>query len=194
MNLAVSLPSSSRPHFIETDRLVLSRPHPADAERIASLCNDRALAENMTVMPHPYTTDDAREWLETVRSRDEDALVYGIHLNIPERVLIGVISVERKAPDQDPELGYWLGQGYRGRGFTTEAARAILRQAFQSGRYAAVASSCRLTNIPSRRILEKCGFSYQGLGRRHIRALGHDEPVDLFRLSREQWQRRQRAH
>jgi len=190
MNMAVSL-RSPYPRFIETDRLILSRPGRQDAERIAALCNDRTLAENTAVIPHPYTMADAKNWLDTVTAGQEGDLVYAIHLNIPERVLIGAISLERKDNGQDPELGYWIGQGYRRHGFTTEAARAILRTAFQSGSCSAITSACRLTNVPSRRILEKCGFSYQGLGRKHIRALGHDEPMDLFRLSREQWLRRQ---
>ncbi|WP_342643374.1 GNAT family N-acetyltransferase [Rhodoligotrophos ferricapiens] len=190
MDMAVRLAAPAP--FIETGRLILTAPASADAGRIAALCNDRTVAENTALIPHPYAIDDALSWLASLESKSiADALVLAIRLNIPDPVLIGVVGIERKHTNGEPELGYWLGAGYRGRGFATEAAKAAIRYAFQTCGHPAIAASCRLTNIASRRVIEKCGFSYAGLIRTHMHALGKEEPMDFFRLSRDYWLRRQ---
>jgi RimJ/RimL family protein N-acetyltransferase len=44
-----------------------------------------------------------------------------------------------------------------------------------------------VTNPASRRVLEKCGFQWTGVGLCRIRALGSSVPVDRFRLERGIW-------
>lgn len=171
---------------IETDRLVLRVPEEAECARIAKMANERAIAENTARLPHPYTEDDARRWLRSLGAGERDETAFGVYLNIPKPVLIGVAGIVRTNEGAEPDLGFWIGSPYQGRGFATEAAQAVISHAFARMDLAALRSGCRITNAASRRVLEKCGFGYIGLGRRHIRALGRVEPIDLFRLTREQ--------
>lgn len=175
---------------LETGRLILQRPQPCDAERIARLANDRGLAQNTARVPHPYSLADAEEWLGAIQAGDPADAPFGVYLNIPEPVLIGVMGVEPYPPANALELGYWIGAPYRGRGFATEAARAVIAHTFAARAAPAVAAGCRITNLASRRVLEKCGFAFIGLGRCYMRALQREEPVDRFRLTRETWARR----
>jgi len=191
MTIAVTCTAPASP-FIETDRLILKRPDRSHAERIAQLCDDLTIAENTALIPHPYALSDANEWLDLIDARPSADLVFGIYLNIPDPVLIGAVSLQRDAQNRDPKLGYWLGAAYRGHGFSTEAARSVIRHGFLAHDFTAVSVSCRITNAASRRVIEKCGFTYAGLGRAHLRSLDREEPMDLFRLTREQWQRRRR--
>lgn len=55
-----------------------------------------------------------------------------------------------------PELGYWLGKEFWGRGIATQAVRAFLRLVPRRPVYAFVAKH----NLGSRRVLEKCGFVF----------------------------------
>ncbi|QPC43651.1 GNAT family N-acetyltransferase [Kaustia mangrovi] len=177
-------------HTRATDRLILARPERADAARIARLANERALAENTSRIPHPYRLSDAEAWLDTVAAMAPEDAPMGIYLNIPDPVLIGAVGIEQGTFAPDPELGYWIGAPYRGRGFATEAARAMIAHAFEHRGLSAIGAGCRITNIASRRVLEACGFAFIGLGRQYLLALDRKEPMDRFRLTRQAWLRR----
>ena len=69
----------------------------------------------------------------------------------------------------------------------SEAVRALIDHAFTNLDHKALQSSVRVTNPASRRVLEKCGFQWTGVGLCRIRALGSSVPVDRFRLERGIW-------
>jgi RimJ/RimL family protein N-acetyltransferase len=48
-------------------------------------------------------------------------------------------------------------------------------------------AGARVTNPASRRVLEKCGFQWTGVGLYRIRALASSAPIDRFRLDRGIW-------
>src|SRR6516162_1747086 len=86
-----------------------------------------------------------------------------------------------------PEIGYWLGVPFWGQGYATEAVRAVIDHAFEDLGYDVVAGGARVSNPASRRVLEKCGFQWTGVGLYRIRALASSAPVDRFRLDRRRW-------
>jgi len=88
---------------------------------------------------------------------------------------------------EDRELGYWLGVAYWGRGFATEAARAVIDYVFGDLECEALQSGARVSNPASRRVLEKCGFQWTGVQLTRIRAIASSAPVDRFRLDRGLW-------
>ena len=53
----------ARPDVVATERLTLRRPTLADVSTIAHLANDRRVAENTRRLPHPYSQDDAVEFV-----------------------------------------------------------------------------------------------------------------------------------
>jgi RimJ/RimL family protein N-acetyltransferase len=67
-------------------------------------------------------------------------------------------------PDADGvvEVSYGTNPDYRGRGYATEAARALTKFALASGRVRLVRAHSRLDNTASARVLEKCGFRRVG--------------------------------
>ena len=50
-------------------------------------------------------------------------------------------------------------------------------------------AGARVSNPASRRVLEKCGFQWTGVGLYRIRALKSSAPIDRFRLDRGLWAR-----
>jgi RimJ/RimL family protein N-acetyltransferase len=66
------------------------------------------------------------------------------------------------------ELGYWLHAEGRGRGIATRTARALALHAFNEG-VMRVEAVVRPENIPSIRVLERAGFSREGLMRSLLR-------------------------
>jgi RimJ/RimL family protein N-acetyltransferase len=86
-----------------------------------------------------------------------------------------------------PEVGYWLGAPYWGQGYCTEALHAVIDYAFTDLDHEALHAGARVTNPASRRVLEKCGFQWTGVGLYRIRAINSSAPIDRFRLERGIW-------
>lgn len=167
---------------LETERLVLRAARLGDAKAIAALANDRRIAENTRRIPHPYTVQNAEEFVMGAgEAQNELALLIARADGTP----IGACGLGFAGPV--PELGYWLGVPYWGKGYATEAARAVIDYAFQELGHAALQAGARVTNPGSRRVLEKCGFQWTGVGLCRIRAIASSAPVDMFRLDRRIW-------
>ena len=167
---------------LETERLTLRRPTLADVKAITRLADDRRIAENTRRLPHPYSQDDAIEFIRGT-AKDNCETVFLIENNYTP---IGVVGIDWRQPDT-PELGYWLGVEHWGQGFGTEAARAAIDFAFEEFDVEHLVSGARVTNPSSRNILEKCGFQWSGVELHRFEALGSSTPVDRFRLSRSVW-------
>jgi len=168
---------------LETQRLVLRAPQLEDARAVAALANDRRIAENTARIPHPYRIADAESWIIAAGAALEGETYL---ITLANRTLVGGCGFDmRDGPV--PEIGYWLGTRYWGKGYATEAVRALIDHAFTDLDHQALQSCVRVTNPGSRRVLEKCGFQWTGVGLCRIRALGSSVPVDRFRLERGIW-------
>jgi RimJ/RimL family protein N-acetyltransferase len=168
---------------LETERLVLRAPRPEDAKAVAALVNDRRIAENTARIPHPYRLEDAEKFIATANREDgESVLLITLH----DGTVIGACGLMPQER-QSPELGYWLGVAYWGKGYATEALHAVIDYIFTDLGYDAVNAGARVTNPSSRRVLEKCGFQWTGVGLRRVRALASSAPIDHFRLERRIW-------
>jgi RimJ/RimL family protein N-acetyltransferase len=167
---------------LETGRLVLRAPRCGDVKAIAALAGDQRIGKNTARIPHPYGIADAEQFVATINRRDGEAC-FGI---FRDGTLIGTCGIEPRADDA-AELGYWLGVPYRGRGFATEAARALIDYAFGELQHDTLQAGARVSNPASRRVLEKCAFQWTGVRLTRIRAINSAAPVDCFRLDRGLW-------
>ncbi len=166
---------------LETERLTLRAPRLHDAKAIARLVNDRRIAENTVRIPHPYAVDDAEEFIAACNARDGEATFVVTLAGQP----IGMCGVEPRATDA--EIGYWFGVPYWGKGYATEAVRAVIDHAFEALGHPALQAGARVSNPASRRVLEKCGFQWTGVGLYRIRTIKSSAPIDRFRLDRGLW-------
>ena len=167
---------------LETERLALRRPTLADVKAIANLANDRRIAENTRRLPHPYSQDHAIDFVRAVAENPRETVFLIEHSLTP----IGMVGIDWREQSA-PELGYWLGVEHWGRGFGTEAARAVIDFFFDEFDAEHLISGARVANPSSRNILEKCGFQWSGVELHRFEALGSSTPVDCFRLSRSVW-------
>ena len=167
---------------LETERLVLRAPRLEDAKAVAQLANDRRIAENTARIPHPYSLVDAEKFIAAV-NRDDSETVF---LITREKIVLGAVGIST-SEREPPEIGYWLGVPFWGHGYATEAVHAVIDNAFADLDLEALAAGARVTNPASRRVLEKCGFQWTGVGLTRIRALASSAPVDRFRLERAIW-------
>lgn len=84
------------------------------------------------------------------------------------------------------ELGYRYARAAWGRGIATEAGRAVLRHAFDELEIDPIVGVTHPDNRPSRHVLHKLGFRYQGL------AWHYDTHLTFYRLERDRFMARER--
>lgn len=157
---------------LQTERLRLRRPARSDAERLAQLANDAAVARMSSRIPHPYALSDAEDFLTHLEAGDEHVFA----IDHGDDGLVGMIGLHDTGK-LGPEVGYWLGQSYWGRGLATEAATAVLGWAAETGRRCVV-SSHFADNPASGAVLIKAGFLYTGeVTHTFSKARGADVPT-----------------
>ncbi|MES2751293.1 MAG: GNAT family N-acetyltransferase [Pseudomonadota bacterium] len=171
----------SRAVVLETDRLVLRQPTLADVKAIAHVVGDKRVSINLRRVPHPYTLDDAVSFVTTIADTIDT-----VFLIERERTAVGLVGVSWEN-ENAPEIGYCLGIDHWGKGFATEAARAVIDYAFEEFSINHLLSGARVLNPASRHVLEKCGFQWTGVELHRFIALGSSTPVDRFKLERGVW-------
>src|SRR5712692_6699415 len=178
---------------LETERLILRAPRFEDAEAIATLVNDRRVAENTLRIPHPYALADARAFLTAANTGDGEIAFLictqgttALGTTALGATVLGCCGIA-KLDGETPEIGYWLGVPFWGKGYATEAAHALIDHAFVDLGHDTLVAGARVSNPASRRVLEKCGFQWTGVGLYRIRALASSAPVDRFHLDRRRW-------
>ena len=147
---------------LETERLLLRPWEEGDAESLYEYAQDPAVGPIAGWPPHK----SAQESLDVIRNVLNGPESYAVCLKDDGKA-IGAIELKLKGHtdlterDDECELGYWLGKPFWGRGLMPEAARELLRHAFEDCGMKKVWCGCYDGNAKSARVQEKCGFAYQ---------------------------------
>lgn len=166
--------------FARTQRLTLRPGWPEDAPALTAAIAHEAVAFRLARLPWPYTIDHARAWLAQESRSGEVSRVILAH-DGGEARLVGGIGIH---PDGDAhEIGYWLTPDAWGRGYATEAARAMLGIARYAMGLKRLTSGHFIDNPASGRVLAKLGFHPTGVVSRHCLAQGVDKPCATLALT-----------
>ena len=165
--------------FARTQRLFLRQGWLEDAEPLAAAIGDRAVSETLARVPHPYTLDDARAYLDTPEDAWPRMLIFLMEGGAPR--LAGGIGLDEDR--HGVNLGYWIARPYWGMGIATEAGRAMLDIADTALCLDRIVASHFQGNGGSANVLTKLGFRPTGtLSRRYNAARGAILPcVDFVR-------------
>ena len=117
---------------LETERLLLRPFQLSDAKEVQRLAGDKDIASTTLNIPHPYEDGMAEGWIGTHKGLFEEGkgVVYAITSRDDGR-LIGAISLMNIVKNHQAEMGYWIGVPYWGKGYCTEAGKALLRYGFE---------------------------------------------------------------
>jgi len=119
-------------------------------------------------------------------ARDDHGYYYFIVSNPGDALLGGVtLSNVRRGAAQCATLGYWIGAPFAGKGYMQSAVRLLTAFAFRSLRLHRIEAACMTGNLPSRHVLEKCGFEREGLARRYLKINGAWEDHVIYALTEE---------
>ena len=170
--------------ILETARLMLHPYGEDDVAELVPLIGTREVAATTLRIPHPYTEQNARDFLVLIR--ESHRLWLAITLRSDGRQ-IGGIGLTVDEPHRHAELGYWLGVEYWGKGYATEAAREMLRYGFEKLRLHRIFASHFKHNPASGRVLKKLGMRYEGCQREHYRKWDQLLDSELYGILLHEW-------
>lgn len=159
-----------------TRRLTLRPPAMLDAEDIALWLSNWNVTRMLSPVPYPYARGDAEAWIAMIAGKSDE-----LHYTIHRERLIGCVSIGLDG--EVGRLGYWLGEPWHGRGFMTEAARALIAHAFATQGISQIDSCVFADNPKSLRTQEKLGFTITGTGELFSLARGEMVPTITTRLT-----------
>ncbi|MBQ6366215.1 MAG: GNAT family N-acetyltransferase [Oscillospiraceae bacterium] len=175
---------------LETERLILRRWEESDAEALYEVAKDPDVGPIAGWPPH-QSVAESKQVIRDVFSGKE---AYAVCRKTDGRA-IGAVELklnghtDMTARSDECELGYWLGKPFWGQGIIPEAAREMLRHAFEELGMTKVWCGYYEGNTKSKRVQEKLGFRYQW------RSEGVDVPLlaekrtgHVSSLTKAQWQ------
>jgi RimJ/RimL family protein N-acetyltransferase len=168
----------------QTAGIYLLAPEHADA--IQRLAADPRIAATSSI-PHPYPETGARDFIAQQLADRAAGRAWAFAI-MDRGELVGVCAVHGLGPGEMPELGYWVGVPYWGRGYASFGLRMLLEFVFTNLRLERVGARVLEANPASARVLTKNGFQFVCLQPNTdpaLHALG--EPVGFYILTREQW-------
>jgi RimJ/RimL family protein N-acetyltransferase len=145
---------------LQTERLNLRPLAPADAPRLAELANDFDVVKTTGGMPFPYTLANAEGFIRRATEADPDREVH-FAVDLADEGPVGCVGFyAHETPG--PELGYWLGRPFWGRGIATEMLAAVMPWARDDWRKRCVIACHQRDNSASGAALIRAGFLYTG--------------------------------
>jgi len=155
----------------------------SDIPRLVELANNWNVSRYLIyTFPYPYTELDATWWVNTGHSSG-GAVTRVIEL---DGEFVGSVGIQPQIGWRAhcAEIGYWIGEPYWGRGVATEALRQMSDLAMQSLGFRKLFAPVLAPNVPSMRVLEKCGYVEEGLLRAEVYKDSTYYDVHLFALQR----------
>lgn len=179
--LAARRQRDALPHRIDTQRLVLRAPIRGDVPDLVRLADNRRIYEVLARLPHPYTRADGIAFVEIFAQRDDER-PYAITL---DGQFAGVVGFTFRS-GEPPELGYWLGEPYWGKGIMSEAVKGLLEAAFATRLFPRISARALSSNAGSLNVLRKAGFVNL---REDIEKIGTGagKPTTYFILEQPKW-------
>ena len=176
--------------ILQTERLLLRPWNESDAESLYEYARDERIGP-VAGWPVHTSVENSREIIRTVLSAPE---TYAVCRRGDDRPVgcVGLTAGARSnlvLPEDEGEIGYWIGVPFWGQGLIPEAVRELIRHAFADTGLTTLWCGYFDGNEQSRRVQEKCGFRYHHTCR-DIRWKQTDDirTEHISRLTREEWE------
>ncbi|MBQ7926326.1 MAG: GNAT family N-acetyltransferase [Lachnospiraceae bacterium] len=146
---------------IETERLILRPLTVADANEVFQWVSDERVSRYMVYNTYE-TVEQVIQWLRYIETETEEYHFGYVRKSDGKLIGSGSIGPDRKQ-------SFWgFGYNFRydcwGQGYATEAAKAMVKYAYNTLGARKFASSHVEPNKASGRVMEKCGLHFVGYG------------------------------
>ena len=150
---------------LDLERCAVRSFRDSDVDALARYANNRQVwLQLRDRFPHPYTVEDAHEFIAFVRSTTPQTAFAVTVADLP----VGAIGVMLRDDVErcSAEVGYWLGEPHWGRGIASCALVGFTHFAFVAYEVERLYGVPFASNIASCRVLEKAGYVLEGRMRR----------------------------
>lgn len=177
------------PSTLETNRLLLRPLTHVDIPSIQCFASVQEIANTMIYIPHPYSDGEAQRYVS--RQISEFELEHSVTFVIErksEKVFCGIIEIrDIEREHSQAELSFWLAVEVWGQGYMSEALKPMLRFGFEDLELNRLYAYHMVRNPGSGKVLQKNGFTEEGVLRQRVRKWGVFEDVKLWAILRKDW-------
>ena len=163
---------------IETERMTLRLPEHGDWRQWSEV---REASAEFLVKWEPVWSNDhltRRAFTNRVywaqRAEAQGQALPVLLIRREDQQLLGALTLDniRRGPAQTGTFGYWIGEPFARQGYMREAILALTHHAFTRLDLSRLEAACLPENLPSRGVLEKCGFKYEGVAQSYLQING----------------------
>jgi len=173
---------------IETDRLKLRRWRRKDAADLFEYGKSPNVGPSAGWKPYASISESRF----VIANSFINSMTWALEYKETGKVIGSIaLSEDKFRPDVNSmELGYSLSESYWGRGLMPEAAEALIEYAFDVLKLDVLMIKTGLDNTRSQRVIEKCGFTYEGTLRKIYRMYdGTVKEVRCYSILREEYEK-----
>lgn len=173
---------------LRTERLVLSQLQEEDIPLIVTYAGDEQVAAYTLNIPHPYEKEDAVFWLGMAEQgyANEDQYIFAIR-NPTNLAFMGGVGLRLHRRHDRAVLGYWIGVPFWGKGYMTEAVRAVMHFGFDTLHLNRIDCTHLIDNPASGKVMIKNGMIREGELRDYYKKDGQYQSVVQYRLTRAEY-------
>jgi ribosomal-protein-alanine N-acetyltransferase len=173
---------------IETERLLLRPITMKDAPDIFAYASDPEVTKYVRFVTHK-SLKDTHAFIRRVRTSYSKGItpLWGMQSKAAGRLIGAIGFLQWPNSDQRAELGYVVNRNVWGKGFVTEAAKALCDFAFKKMNVNRIEAGTMVGHAASQRVLEKCGFAFEGVLRQREFIKGRFIDVSMYSLLRQDY-------
>jgi ribosomal-protein-alanine N-acetyltransferase len=173
---------------IETERLLLRTITMKDAPDIFAYASDPEVTKYVRFVTHK-SIKDTHAFIRRVQASYKKGItpLWGMQSKSSSRMIGALGFLQWPNPDQRAELGYVVNRNVWGQGYVTEATKAVCDFAFKKMNVNRIEAGTIVGHAASERVLQKCGFKFEGVLRQREFIKGKFPDVTMYSLLRQDY-------
>ncbi|WP_435332493.1 GNAT family N-acetyltransferase [Haloarchaeobius sp. TZWWS8] len=177
------------PVFVRDDRVELRPIEDEDRPHLQRVRNDPQTRVSAGGPPEPFDEHEMDDYMEWLRADDTVALAI-----CRDGEYVGMVTLKRiSRPDDTANAGVHVVPDERGNGYATAACELLFDYAFDELGLHRICAYAYEFNDPSQSLLEKLGFTHEGVRREARFARGSRHDVHTYGLLAREWRERRQA-
>lgn len=167
---------------LETERLWLRKVEQTDASFILEFFSNDEATKYM--LYHFYTLDEVQEQMDYYENQYKNETgCYWLMQHKKTNESIGVVGLHNiQKEHRKGEIGFWILPKFGSKGYTTEAAKAVVDCCFNSLNFNRVEATVETENPASIKVIQKLGFTHEGTFKEY--EMNNGKFIDLMMFAR----------
>ena len=165
---------------LETKRLVLRRLELSDAKELfEGLRNQDGFCYYAN--KEKVTLEQQIESFKSLAEKYENLAYYNWAIvQKSDGKIVGAINFKANDKNDSVEFSYATDEKFAGRGYMTEALNCVTDFAFSQLKANRVQGGCSVKNLASKRVMEKCGFEFEGTLKQYLKLRDGYHDMHMF--------------